>query len=110
MVEYPGGLGQSYYAQAVKNYLVTFDRDQLLFLIFEELFDDIIQARSQIAEFLEIDAAGFPAQARFAKINQGYIPRFGKVYELSSRIMVWASRTQHYWMINGAKRFGRKRL
>jgi hypothetical protein len=110
LVDYPSGLRRSYYAQAVKNYLAAFERDQLLFLIFEQLFADIFESRDQIARFLEIYAADFPEQAGFAIINQGYIPRFGRVYALSTMVLAWASRNQHYWMINSAKRLGMKRL
>ena len=110
LVEYPSGLRRSYYAQFVRNYLVVFRRDQLLFLIFDQMFDDIVRSRNQIARFLEADAAVFPEQAGFAKINKGYIPRFGKAYELSTRVLAWASRNQHYWMINSAKRVGIKKV
>lgn len=109
LVEYPGGIRRSYYAQAIRNYLTTFARDQLLILIFEQVFDDIAGARDQIAGFLEINAGDFPAQAGFAKINKSYVPRFGRVYALSTRILAWASRRQQYWLINGAKRFGVKK-
>jgi hypothetical protein len=109
LVDYPDGLRRSYYAHAIKNYLDVFDRDQLLFLVFEQVFNDILSSRSQIACFLEIDATDFPEQAGFAKINKAYVPRFGKIYALSTRVLDWASRNHQYWLINSAKKLGMKR-
>ena len=109
LLENPGGIGQSYYSRAVKNYLETFGHDQFLILIFEQVFADIVGARCTIADFLGINAEDFPDQAGFAKINKGFVPRFGNLYALSTRVLAWASKNQQYWMINGAKRLGLKR-
>lgn len=110
LLDYPTALNEGYYFRPTANYLHHFSRDQMLVLIFEKVFADVIKARERLAHFLEIDPALFPQSAGFSKSNRGYVPRFRALAAFSNSTLELALRNEQYWLINLAKRSGLKRL
>jgi hypothetical protein len=81
---YPQAVEWGLYARALERYLEHFGREQILILIFEEMFRDVPATRRRIAEFLDVDPERFPADAGFGTVNAGGTPAFPRL----SRIMV----------------------
>ena len=75
------------YAQNLKRYLQYFSLNQLLILVFEEAFRDIVTTTHRIAHFLEIDPAKFYQIP--GKIGEAGIPRHGKA-------LAWFHKRAHF--------------
>lgn len=108
--EHPAAIRYSHYTQHIKRYLGYFDQDQILTLLFDQVFADIESARSQIAEFLAIDPQTFPENAGRKVVNRGFIPRYRTLYALVAKTN-WLARDNHlHWPGHLAKKIGLKRL
>lgn len=77
------------YGRHVATYLRHFERDQLLVLVFERLFDDVEQTKRTLARFLDLDAGRFPPEAGHAVVNPGYVPRFRNAFALARSLLHW---------------------
>ena len=53
-------LENSFYSTAIQRYVEIFGADAVLALVFEEFFTSMDRLRTQLADFLDVDAAGFP--------------------------------------------------
>ncbi|MGI9290249.1 MAG: sulfotransferase domain-containing protein [Gammaproteobacteria bacterium] len=77
---------QGRYAKYLSRWLDVYSQDQILILVFEEIFQDIEKSKQQVCEFLELDYARFPDGAGTQKSNEGFDPKFPKLYALAVRI------------------------
>jgi hypothetical protein len=76
----PKSLEKGYYSRYLGNYLRYFDRSRILALLFEDVFVDVSKTQKTIADFLEIDAAKFPAAAGARKVNASTVPSHQSLY------------------------------
>lgn len=75
VAERPDSLDR-YYSRSLKRYLRYYDRSRILALVFEDAFSDVEAMKSNVAEFLDIDVAGFPTAAGNGKVNASSVPKF----------------------------------
>ena len=73
-------LEKGFYSQYLKQYLRYFDRNQILALVFEDVFTDIINTKKTIANFLDIDIDKFPSSPTNGKINASTVPTHQSLY------------------------------
>ena len=100
----------SFYARGLRQYLKLFDRDQFLILLYEEAIQDVPGTKRQLADFLGLDAALFPAEAGTRAVNASYIPRFRWAYA-TVRHLSWRLRKLDLdWLPNLALKLGLRRL
>lgn len=76
----PKALEKGYYSRYLQNFLQYFDRRQILALVFEQVFPEVAKTREQVADFLEIDAEKFPAEAGGRKVNASTVPTHQSLY------------------------------
>jgi hypothetical protein len=109
LVDHPEGIRFSLYSSHINRYLEYFNRDQLLILLFDQIFADIDLTRSRIADFLEIDPRAFPPDAGLSIVNKGFIPRYRTIYSIINRGARIARDRRLFWPIHAAKKIGVKR-
>lgn len=80
----PEILERGFYSQQLERYRALFPSDRLLVLIFERAVPDPSNARRQLAEFLEIDPAGFTSGPALVA-NPSYRPRFPRLRAMAVR-------------------------
>ena len=73
-------LEKGFYSRYLKQYLRYFDRNQILALVFEDVFTDIIKTKKTIADFLDIDIDKFPSSPANGKINASTVPTHQSLY------------------------------
>ena len=73
-------LEKVFYSRYLKQYLRYFDRNQILALVFEDVFTDIIKTKKDIADFLDIDIDKFPSSPTNGKINASTVPTHQSLY------------------------------
>lgn len=78
-------IGQSLYGKHLSNWLNVYNKDQFLFLFFEEIFQDVETSRQQIADFLGLDAKKFADSAGEKAVNENFSPKFPKAYAFAVR-------------------------
>ena len=76
----PAALEKGYYSRYLKRYLRYFDRNQILALLFEEVFVDTEKTKKTIADFLDIAADKFPVSANNGKVNASTVPSHQSLY------------------------------
>jgi hypothetical protein len=70
----PRALEMGYYSAYLKSYLRSFERSQILVLVFESAVGGGGTAREELAEFLGLPVEGFPAEVE--RVNASTVPRF----------------------------------
>src|SRR3990172_10744995 len=76
----PAALQKGFYSRYLKRYLRYFDRNQILALLFEEVFIDIFKTKKTIADFLDIAVDKFPSSATKGKVNASTVPTHQSLY------------------------------
>ena len=76
----PKALEKGYYSRYLERFLQYFDRQRILALVFEQVFADTAKTRQTVADFLEIDANKFPAEAGQKKVNASTVPDHQSLY------------------------------
>lgn len=76
----PKALEKGFYSRYLKQFLQYFDRTQILALIFEDVFVDVLKTEKKIADFLNIDADKFPSSASNGKVNASTVPTNQSLY------------------------------
>src|SRR3972149_1074915 len=76
----PAALEKGFYSRYLKRYLRYFDRNQILALLFEEVFIDIFKTKKTIADFLDIAVDKFPSSATKGKVNASTVPTPQSLY------------------------------
>jgi len=89
LAERPEATAWGMYAEHLKKFLSVFDREQLLALVYEEIFDDLAATLKGLAEFLAVDAAGFSEEIARSRINPRQLPRFRRAYAAVFSIGRW---------------------
>lgn len=108
--DYPRAIRLGYYSEDIRRYWDYIDPEQLMILLFDQVFADIKSSRTRIAEFLGIDPNAFPEDAGASVVNKGFIPRYRSVYALMAKSQ-WVTRNmQLHWPGYVAKKMGVKRL
>jgi len=86
-------LEKGFYSRYLKRYLHYFDRNQILALLFEEIFVDIFKTKKVLSDFLEIDVNKFPSLDTSNKVNASSVPK----YQLLSGLATKAGRQLRRW-------------
>jgi hypothetical protein len=73
-------LEKGYYGRYLKQYLRFFGREQILPLVFENVFTDLARTKGAIADFLQIPADKFPSSANNGKVNASTVPTHQSLY------------------------------
>jgi hypothetical protein len=76
----PAALEKGFYSRYLKQYLHYFDRSQILALLFEEVFIDVLKTKTTIADFLDIAVDKFPSAATNGKVNASTVPTHQSLY------------------------------
>jgi hypothetical protein len=76
----PAALEKGFYSRYLKQYLRYFDRNQILALLFEDVFTDIFKTKKTIADFLDIAADKFPESGNNGKVNASTVPTHQSLY------------------------------
>ncbi len=85
--DYPdGGMNLSRYADHLERYRSMFSQEELLTLIYEDLFADVVASRERIAAHLGLDPARFPEDAGKKRVNAVVVPKYGGAYKVMSKI------------------------
>lgn len=95
------------YHRFIQAYLQYFERDQLLLLVFEELVQEPQQAFAALAEFFEVDPAGFQPQKA---VNQSNLPRNRQLFSLAHQATKWFRRHNLDWIPNAVISAGAKKV
>ncbi len=108
----PQVLEKGFYSRYLESFYQTFDRDQILVLIYEQATADIPATKETLAGFLGVAAERFPAEAGKERVNRSYVPRIPGAYALA-RTVAW-DYLRHRWdwdqIVNWGKRLGVERL
>lgn len=99
---------QGLYADHVERYLDEFGQSKVLIILFEDLIRDTAAVMSQVAEFLEVDAASFPAST-FDKVHNPFERSRGPLARMVLRLRplrLFARR----WVPQGLRRLVRDRF
>jgi len=91
--DHPDSVQGSLYHGSLTKYQSLFSSDELLILIFEEVFSDVVAARVRIAEHVGLDPERFPADAGTQRVNAGGIPSRVHLY----RFMVHTAKLMRRW-------------
>ncbi|MYB66094.1 sulfotransferase domain-containing protein [Candidatus Poribacteria bacterium] len=87
MSQHPDILQQSFYSEQLKKYFHHFDREQMLFLIYEQtIASSISKTKEIVANFLDIDVEGFPSTAGVGKVAVSRIPKAHAAYLFFNKI------------------------
>ena len=73
-------LEKGFYSRYLKQYLRYFDRNQILALLFEDVFVDTFKTKKTIADFLDIDVDKFPSSGTNGKVNASSVPTYQSLY------------------------------
>ena len=76
----PNVLEKGFYSRYLKQYLRYFDRNQILALLFEDVFVDTFKTKKTIADFLDIDVDKFPSSGTNGKVNASSVPTYQSLY------------------------------
>ena len=76
----PSALEKGYYSRYLKQYLRSFDRTRILPLLFEDVFTDLSQTQTTLANFLGIAAGRFPPAMAHEKVNASTVPTHRSLY------------------------------
>jgi hypothetical protein len=106
----PGVIRFSHYAEHIRRYWSIIDPDRMLILLSDQVFKDFLSARNEIAQFLELDAGKFPADAGSRVVNKGFIPRYRSVYSIFAKTAEAARDHNIHWPRNLALKLGVKRI
>jgi hypothetical protein len=104
--ENPKILSRGLTGKHVKPFLDFYNRNQILYLRFEESIKDVESTKQVISEFLHIDVGKFPKDIGGHRVNQSYIPRYKKLNYLADRARNILIRQDQDWAINLAKKMG----
>lgn len=108
--EYPPAIQDGFYSKYLENYLKHFRREQILVLIQENVVNNVLRSKEEIASFLGVSARSFPSEAGTKKVNQSYVPRRSNAYAL----LTFVSRKLRDYnldtMVNFGKTIGLKQL
>ncbi len=106
----PETLDEGFYSKYLKNYLKIFSREQILVLVFEQMFRDLDETKKTIAQYFDVDLNKFPAEAGAEKINQSYLPRAPKVYSITHHFAHFLRNNDLDGLVNWTKRTGINRF
>jgi hypothetical protein len=110
--EYPQVIEHGFYSRYLENYYRSFDKEQILVLIYERATADIPETKDTLARCLGVAAERFPPDAGTERINRSYVPRIPFAYALANRI-AWDYLRYRWdldWVVNWGKRLGIERL
>ncbi len=96
--ENPRAIELGLYGEALERFDRVFPRDQLLTLIFEELWRDSEAAVDRIAAHLNVGRDGFPKGFANQKVNDSYVPRFPWANQLAHATARWLRRNDLDWI------------
>jgi hypothetical protein len=100
----PKALEMGFYSRFLARYLTYFDREQLLPLVFEEVFANVDAARGRVADFLGVRVDGFDRDAAVVRVNASTVPTFRG----ASGLAVTVGRRLRRWGLEGVVDFGRR--
>lgn len=93
LADRPKALEKGFYSRYLKQYLRYFDKSQILALLFEDVFTDILKTKKTISDFLNIDVDKFPLSAGRGKVNASSVPKhqslYGFIVKTGRRLRRW---------------------
>ena len=92
------------YGAHLSRWFKFYDRNQFLILVFEEIFEDIERAKQQICDFLGLDHDKFPRDAGTDKVNEGFTPKYPRIYALAVRSRRFIQELGLYSLIRALKK------
>ena len=108
--ESPNVIQWGFYCQHIQRYQAHFEPDELLILLFDQVFNDTTKARKTIADFLDLAPGAFPETAGMNVSNRSYLPRFRSFYALTTRAQKAVRGRHQYWITDLAKKIGVQRI
>lgn len=110
--DYPdGGMKLSHYAENLALYRSLFCEEELLVLIYEQVFADIPVARERVAAHLGLDPSRFPEGAGLARVNAVVVPKYAGLYKMLSRTGRTLRKADLDWLPNLiGRKLGMKRM
>lgn len=74
-----------FYAKHIQRLLEYFDKDQLCFLVFEDMVNDVEATKVKLAEFLEVNPKLFPKEAGESSANQSFNPKNKLLFTIAAK-------------------------
>jgi Sulfotransferase domain len=106
----PELIKRGFYSEALREYLRRFGKEHVLVLIFEESTEDLVKTKHDLASFLNVEAAKFPAEAGSEKVYESYIPRSRGAYAQLKSFARTLRRFDLDPVVNVAKTLGFKKV
>ncbi len=103
LIDHPGAVERGRYFSCLRPYLESFDRDQILVLVFDDLIGEPLATMQRVYAFLGVDADHAPAAAG-QPVYASAPPRFHQGYVAAKRV----SRRFHQWGLAGVVATGRR--
>ncbi|MGH8905762.1 MAG: sulfotransferase domain-containing protein [Egibacteraceae bacterium] len=110
LTHYPYALDWGRYATHLRPWLKEWGLERLLVLVYEDAVRDPVATKRQLAEWLRIDPAAFPAQAGRTASNASFRPRHHRAYAAAT---AQARLLRHHdwdWAVKAGRWLGVKRL
>jgi hypothetical protein len=99
------------YARFLEHYRSYFRPEQILILISESAFADVLATKRKVADFLGVSPNGFAAGAGTVPVNASSVPRAPRAYAVAFRAgRFLRGRLDLDWLVNTGKRMGIKRI
>jgi len=103
LTDHPGAVDRGRYFSCLRPYLDTFDRDQILILVFDDLIGQPLATMRQVYAFVGVDARHTPAAAG-QQVYPSAPPRFHRGYVAAKRV----SRRCRQWGLAGVIATGKR--
>lgn len=110
LADYPHVIDEGFYSRHLKRYLAYFRRDQILALVYEQVFADLPQAMDEIAAFLGLERHQFLPDAGKRVVNRSHNPKWRSAYSVAARVDGWLRANDMDWLVNLILDIGVKRL
>lgn len=104
--KYPQAVTWGRYATHLRPWLDRFPSERFCLLVFEEAVADVGGTLDRLAAFVGVAAAGFPAGAGTAAVNESFAPRHRRAHGLARRQARRLRGWDADWAVSLAKRLG----
>ena len=107
---HPDLLKRGHYDQQLEPYRRLYPKHKMLVLIFEEAVSDPEFTKRQLAQFLDVDAQRFPAEAGHEKVFGRYQPKYKRLFAMAKWLSFQLHKYDVDWLVESAKQLGLRRL
>jgi hypothetical protein len=106
----PKALEYGYYSRYARSFLDYFSRSDLLPLVSEQAFADVLGTCRQLAAFLDVPAGGFNVDNATSTVNRSTIPRAQQLAGMSVTVARRLRRLGLEPVVDAARRAGAQRI